>query len=105
MSENKKRELNGWHGAGFACAVFGLAILGLGFAGKLTPNPEAVAEAKAEQLRAEQKGVVIGTTAKGHEKVERFYDEEAGNYVYIAEDNKSIAIAVVPATGRVEKSK
>lgn len=100
-----KKELNGWHGAGLACVVFGVAIIILARTGALTPTPEAAAAAKAEQLRAEQKGVVIGTTAKGKEKVERFYDEEAGNYVYIAEDNRSIAISVVPATGRAEKAK
>lgn len=104
MSEKKKTELNGWHGAACACAVIGLVLCGLSLSGVLKPTPEAVAAAKVEQARAEQKGVVIGTTAKGHEKVERFYDEEAGNYVYIAEDTRSIAIAVVPATGRVEKS-
>lgn len=100
-----KKELNGWHGAGLACVIFGVGIIILARTDALTPTPEAAAAAKAEQLRAAQKGVVIGTTAKGNEKVERFYDEEAGNYVYIAEDNKSIAISVVPATGRVEKTK
>lgn len=106
MSEDKKTELNGWHGAWIACAIIGLVLCGLSLSGVLTPTPEAVAAAKVEVQRDAKlrDGKLIGITGNSTEVV-RFYDAEARMVCYVLGIYQGISCASPGSDGLANLSK